>query len=99
MAPTLRFPRGAPDGRNVYWQLVCYVDDPYDAQAFLGKRGVDTSTTSLEKISDLPAYPYRGETPSADRLYTNGLLIPAYPRLAPEDLERVRSAIREYATR
>lgn len=98
-ADTTWFPSGVPGGRNVFWQLVAYFEDPHGARTFLGSRGIDTSTTSLEKISTLPKYPYQGDTPNADRFYTNGLLIPSYPRLSPKDLERVRSALNGYAQR
>lgn len=98
-APAVRFPQGVDSGSSVYWQLVGYFDKPSEATGSLGARGVDTSTTSLEKISNLAAYPVKGVTPNADRLYSNGLLIPAYPRLSDQDVARVADALGDVSSR
>jgi perosamine synthetase len=90
---SVNFPQGVAKGDNVYWQLVAYFDQPQAVQRYLHKHKVDTSTTSLEKISALSAYPYQALTPNADRLYANGLLIPAFPGLSDEDIQRIGTVL------
>jgi dTDP-4-amino-4,6-dideoxygalactose transaminase len=84
---TLSFPSGVENGENVYWQLVAYFEKPDKVRRYLHSKKVDTATTSLEKISSLPAYPYQGKTPNADRLYTNALFIPCYPNIKDTDIK------------
>lgn len=88
-----RFPKGAPNTRNVYWQLMAYFDSPFKTQRFFQEKKIDTSTTSLVYISNLSAYPYRGDTPVAGRLHSNGLFIPAYPGLRHRDLRHIADAL------
>jgi perosamine synthetase len=83
------YPNGVDDTNNVYWQLVVFFKNPIDTQKLMHKMGVDTSTTSLEKISSLGGYPYYGETPNADYLHSNGLFIPSFPGLSMKDLYRI----------
>jgi len=96
----IRFPKGVPNGENVYWQLLAYLDEPLSFQRKLHKLNVDTASTSLMKISNLPAYPVQGHTPNADRLYTSSLFIPAHHNLSEGDIEYVISAVKSiYASR
>lgn len=90
---SIDFPAGAEGGSNIYWQLMAYFDEPISTQKRWHSQNVDTATTSLLKISDLPAYPYRADTPNADRIYTNGLFIPCYPGLSETDLARITSVL------
>ena len=91
----IQFPRGVKGGENVYWQLIAYFNKPGETQQRFHNNKVDTSTTSLVQISNLPSYPYQGDTPNADRLYTNGLFIPAYPGLSQNDLANIVSVLNE----
>jgi dTDP-4-amino-4,6-dideoxygalactose transaminase len=85
----LRFPVGVPNSRNVYWQLMTYVRDPLAAQLHLHKRRIDTSTTSLVNISNLPAYPFQGMTPNANFIHSNGLFIPAFPGVSEQEIHHI----------
>jgi len=89
------FPKGADETHNVYWQFAVYFDNPVETQKFFHEKRIDTSTTSLVKISNLPAYPVQAFTPNADRLHDNGVLIPSYHRLFPEELEKISSAMNQ----
>jgi|APSaa5957512535_1039671.scaffolds.fasta_scaffold02521_9 perosamine synthetase len=91
--PLVKFPNGTPNSTNVYWQLVAFFKNPIAMQKSMHKMGVDTSTTSLEKISSLSGYAYHGETPNADYLYNNGLFIPAYPGLSSKDLQNISRVV------
>ena len=89
----VKFPKGVLNTTNVYWQLVAFFKDPLTMQKSMHRLGVDTSTTSLEKISSLSGYPYNGDTPNADYLYNKGLFIPAFPGLSSKDLQRISSVV------
>jgi perosamine synthetase len=91
--PLVKFPNGVINSSNVYWQFVAFFKNPVAIQKLMHKMGVDTSTTSLEKISSLSGYAYHSRTPNADYLYSNGLFIPAYPGLSNKDLKIVFEAI------
>ena len=91
----INFPSGVEGAENVYWQLVAYFDDPRATQKYLHSNKIDTSTTSLEKISSLPEYPFQGNTPNADKLYANGLFVPSYPSLKKSDLEHIGNVLNE----
>lgn len=88
-SPVTEFPSGVPGGHNVYWQLVAFYSQPQSVQRHFFAHNIDTATTSLLKISSLPDYPCRGNTPNADRLYSNGLFIPCFPGLGACDIERI----------
>ena len=81
-----RYPSGVNGSENVYWQLLAYFESPKETQEYFHSNKIDTSTTSLVKISTLQAYPYQGITPNADRLYANGFFIPSYPGLSKKEL-------------
>ena len=90
---TLSFPSGVKNAENVYWQLVSYFEKPNEIRKYLHSKKIDTATTSLEKISSLPAYPYQEKTPNADRLYTNALFMPCYPSLKDKDIKYLCNAL------
>ncbi len=92
---SIDFPRGSEGGTPVYWQLLAYFSDPAATQQRWHGNKIDTATTSLLKISDLPAYPYHGDTPNADRLYSNSLFIPCFPGLDAGDLQRIIRALND----
>ena len=92
-AKGLRVPKGVQGGRNVYWQFLVYFDNPLRVQRTLHSVKIDTASTSLMKISNLPAYPVQGYTPNADQLYTNSLFIPAHHNLEFDDIEAVIAAV------
>jgi len=88
-----KFPKELSYSKNIYWQFVVFFKNPIAAQRLMQKMGVDTSTTSLLKISSLESYPYHGETPNADYLYNHGLFTPSYPSLMDEDLNDISKAV------
>lgn len=85
----LSFPLKEENTKNVYWQLVLFFKNPEGVQKIMHKNGIDTATTSLEKISNLKDYPFRNATPNADLIYTNGLFIPTFPGLSDKELHHV----------
>ncbi|HVZ80105.1 MAG TPA: DegT/DnrJ/EryC1/StrS family aminotransferase [bacterium] len=92
--PGAPFPATTPVSRNVYWQLILPVPDARAAQRALAREGIDSATSSLELISDLPDYPNAAPMPEAERLYHHGLFIPCFPHLTDEDMERIAGAVR-----
>ncbi|MCE7530635.1 DegT/DnrJ/EryC1/StrS family aminotransferase [Polynucleobacter sp. IMCC 29146] len=85
--PAIRFPEGVLHSANVYWQLIAYFTRPLEIQKSLRDLKIDTSKTSLTKISNLSQYPYTEITPNANHLYENSLFIPAHFNLTKCDLE------------
>ncbi len=94
-SPKIKFPLGVSDAKNVYWQLVAYFDNAEKIQHYFHSKKLDTSTTSLAKISNLPNYPYQGKTPNADMLYSKGCFIPSYPYLSEEDINYIIGVLNE----
>jgi dTDP-4-amino-4,6-dideoxygalactose transaminase len=94
----LRFPRGVPEGTNVFWQCIVPVRDAPSAQRALHAHGVDTSTTSLTHIAELPHSPFVADTPCARAIHQHGLFIPTYPDLADEDIEHIARALSKTMT-
>lgn len=94
-APAIDFPLGVEGGENIYWQLPAYFNDPLATQKHWHSKKIDTATTSLLKISGLPAYPYQEHTPNADRLHSNGLFIPCFPGLSETDLQRIGAVLND----
>ena len=90
---SLSFPRGVANTHNVYWQLVTFFDHSTKIQNAMHAMGVDTATTSLDKISTLSEYPYQGDTPNADYLYGSGLFIPSFPSLSMKDLQHISDVV------
>ena len=93
MTESISFPKGIEYSKNIYWQLVAYFEDPVFVQDYLHKNKIDTSTTSLEYLSDLSNYPYKGVTPNADRLYSKALFIPAFPGLSRADIMHISNTL------
>jgi perosamine synthetase len=91
-----RFPATTAHSANVYWQLIILSPDSVAAQLFFAGRGVDIATSSLELVCALNDFPNREELPEARRIYRNGIFIPCYPELSPEDKERVAATVREF---
>ena len=94
----IKSPSGHKKGRNVYWQFIFYFNDVKKGQGYLHANKVDTSTTSLEYISSLESYPYKGITPNAERLYNTGLFIPSYPRLKNKDVNYIIDVLNSLIT-
>lgn len=92
-ATNARYPAGVPQGENIYWQLIAFFEDSAATQKGLHRHGIDTARTSLLQISNLDAYQYKGITPNADRIYTHGLFVPAYPGLSETDIKRIIAAL------
>lgn len=88
-----RFPKGIPAAENVYWQFMAYFDKPYQIQKIMHSNKIDTSTTSLIHVANLPKYPYKAETPNARKLHVNGLFIPSYPGLSENDINHISRVI------
>lgn len=93
--PSLKFPSSQDNGKNVYWQLAVYADDPTLFQSYLNEMSIDTSTTSLVLISKMKSYPYLGNTPNAEKLYKNGMFIPSYPYLQDKDIDHIGNVLNQ----
>lgn len=90
---SVHFPQGAHNTKNVYWQTIAYFSEPLAALKLLQNNGIDSATTSLEKISTLSNYPIQGNTPNADTIYSCALFIPTYPGLKTKDLTHIMNTL------
>jgi len=91
----VNFPTGVTNAENVYWQLMAYFGDAAVTERYFYSNKIDTTTTSLIHIANLPNYPYRGVTPCAQRLHSNGFFIPAYPGLSEQDIQHIAQVLRQ----
>lgn len=89
----LKRPVGSGLGKNVYWQFIVYADSFQRSQKNLRKYKVDTATTSLVQISNLPKYPFMKRTVNAAKLYNDGAYLPCYHQLRPKQIERIAQAL------
>jgi len=81
-------------GRSVYWQFVVFAPDADRFRKALASRGIDTGTTNLSLVSGLGIYPeYEEKCPNAERLKTNAMYIPVYPRIGEKALRHVIDAV------
>ena len=83
---SVQFPQGVSDTKNVFWQTIAYFSEPLVILGLLRANQIDSATTSLEKISTLPNYPFKGNTPNADMIYSCAIFVPSYPGLKESDL-------------
>ena len=88
-------PIGSFRGKNVYWQFIVYVDSFHRSQKNLRKFKVDTATTSLVQISNLPKYPVIKQTVNAAKLYNNGAYLPCYHQLRRKQIQRIAKALED----
>ena len=85
----MNFPKEVEGATNVYWVLIAYFNQAVKVQSFFQSKKVDTATSSLELISHLSDYPYRGNTPNAQKLHDYGLFIPAHAGLSTDQIDKV----------
>lgn len=86
--------RAIKHGRSVYWQFVVFAPDPERFRKALASRGIDTGTTNLSLVCGLGIYPeYEKKCPNAERVKSNAMYIPVYPRLGDRALKHVIEAI------
>ena len=104
--PKIRFPRSTSAAHSVYWQMICFTDDPSALQKYLFQQKIDTGATSL---SLLPAV-YRNyclenhiatrqEQPdlvNAKLVYEQSLFIPCYPNLGPAQVSHIINSLNNY---
>ena len=89
-------PSSHPDSSPVHWQHIVYAEEPEKFVEWMAKRGIDCARTSLVNISNLPAYPFRADTPHATRLFRHGMYMPCYHQLTLKEIQRVGEALNEY---
>jgi dTDP-4-amino-4,6-dideoxygalactose transaminase len=92
-APAAKFPRTTVASLNMYWQLIMHAADAAGSQRHFSRHGIDIATSSLELVCALEDYPNREPLANAEKIYRNGVLIPCYPDLRQEDVDRIVSAL------
>ena len=91
----INFPKGNNFGFNVYWQLLFYVNDPIKMRNYLYKKGIDSTSTSLEKICSLKEYGYEYILPNVEKIYNQSLFFPCFSKMDKKQKEKVIKVIKE----
>ena len=79
------FPKVSKKSKHTYWQLLAYSEQPKKTIKNLLKNGVDTCSTSLEKLSSLKNYSYNIYLKNVNKVYDKALFIPCNHELNKND--------------
>ncbi|MDA9973154.1 DegT/DnrJ/EryC1/StrS family aminotransferase [Candidatus Pelagibacter ubique] len=91
----INFPNGNNFGSNVYWQLLFYTNHPLKIRNYLYKKGIDTTSTSLEKICSLKEYGYEHTLPGVEKIYNQSLFFPCFSKMNKKQKQKVFKVIKE----
>lgn len=91
----INFPKGNNFGSNVYWQLLFYTNHPKKIRNYLYKKGIDTTSTSLEKICSLKEYGYKHTLPGVEKIYNQSLFFPCFSKMSKKQKQKVFKVIKE----
>ena len=83
------FPLGFDKSQNIYWQFLVYVKDPNELKNKLLKKGIDTSSTSLEKLNKLSKYGFNFQLHNVDEIYNNSLFLPCFSKLKEKHIDKI----------
>ena len=83
------FPIGFDKSQNIFWQFLIYVKDPKELKNKLLKKGIDTSSTSLEKLNKLPKYGFNFQLNNVDEIYNNSLFLPCFSKLKEKHIDKI----------
>jgi dTDP-4-amino-4,6-dideoxygalactose transaminase len=94
--PELTLPHAASWARHVYHLFVIRTAKRDAMQAYLQARGIHTGVHYPLALPDLAAYRNLGQHTASDTMHAQLLSLPMGDHLAPEDIQRVISAVREF---
>jgi len=90
----IEFPKGEIFCSNVYWQLLIYTVNPKKLRYSLIKKGIDTSSTSLEKICSLGAYGFNLILPNVEKIYHNTLFLPCFSKMNKKQEQKIYKVVK-----
>jgi len=91
----LKFPANNESHFNVYWQLLFYSNNRDSLRNDLFKKGIDTSSTSLEKICGLKDYGFNHILPNVEKIYKNSLFFPCFSKMNKKQEDKIYKVIKE----
>ena len=91
----MKFPLNNNSHFNVYWQLLFYTNHPKKIRNYLYKKGIDTTSTSLEKICSLKEYGYKHTLPGVEEIYNQSLFFPCFSKMSKKQKQKVFKVIKE----
>ncbi|MDC0376102.1 hypothetical protein OAM54_03190, partial [Pelagibacteraceae bacterium] len=91
----INFPKVNNFGSNVYWQLLFYTNNPTKIRNDLFKKGIDSTSTSLEKICSLKKYGYEHIFPGVEKIYNQSLFFPCFSKMDEKQKKKVFQVIKE----
>lgn len=91
----MKFPLNNNSHFNVYWQLLFYTNNRDSLRNDLFKKGIDTSSTSLEKICGLKDYGFNYILPNVEKIYNNSLFFPCFSKMNKKQEDKIYKVIKE----
>lgn len=91
----MHFPVNNKSHFNVYWQLLFYTNNRDSLRHDLFKKGIDTSSTSLEKICGLKNYGFNYILPNVEKIYSNSLFFPCFAKMNKKQKDKIYKVIKE----
>ena len=91
----MHFPVNDKSHFNVYWQLLFYTNNRDSLRHDLFKKGIDTSSTSLEKICSLKNYGFNYILPNVEKIYKNSLFFPCFSKMNKKQEDKIYKVIKE----
>lgn len=85
----ITFPLGFNQDQNVYWQFLVYLNDPKIIRDKLLKKGIDTSSTSLEQLNKLSKYGFDFNLKNVNQIYNKTLFLPCFSKLNVSNINKV----------
>jgi perosamine synthetase len=90
------FPKNSHLSLNVYWQLLFYTNNRNKIRKYLFKKGIDTSSTSLEKICSLKNYGYNYNFPNVEKIYNKTLFFPCFSKMNQQQERKIYNIIKDF---
>ena len=87
------FPEGNTNTHNVYWQLLVFSKNSIETINKLLKSGVDSCSTSLEKLNKLNQYSFDFKLKNVDEIYDKTIFIPCNHKLNNSDILKLEKEI------
>ncbi len=91
----IHFPKGNNFSFNVYWQLLFYTNNREKIRHYFYKKGIDTTSTSLEKVCSLKNYGYNFILPNVEKIYNHSLFFPCFSKMDKNQKKKAYDAIKE----
>lgn len=93
----MQFPKGNNLSFNVYWQLLFYTNNPEQTRNYFYKKGIDLTSTSLEKLCSLKKYGYHIILPNVEKIYNHSLFFPCFSNMSKNQENKAYKFVQEFS--